>query len=336
MKILRRDLKEGIVKVMVQDREDCWHLYSVIERGDRVSSVTYRTKKDKGDKARSKKEEKERVYITIEVEDKEFQKFTDRLRIRGRIVEGVEEIGAYHTFNVEPGMELKIEKDEWKRWQLERLERATKKHPKMVVVAMDDESATIARLHEYGVEEVATIYSGRSGKMYEDESNTGNYYQQILSKIKAMNVPVAIVGPGFEKDRFVEFAKSELKDYIVDNVSQAGMTGVYEAIKRGVVERIMKENRVAKETAMLEQVMKEISRGGAVAYGKEEVRKAVETGAVELLLVENNMLMEEEEIIKKAEEMGARVEIISEWHEGGQKLHALGGIAALLRYRLNY
>ncbi|RLA92501.1 MAG: hypothetical protein DRG69_08805, partial [Deltaproteobacteria bacterium] len=234
MKILRRDLKEGIVKVMVQDREDCWHLYSVIERGDRVSSVTYRTKKDKGDKARSKKEEKERVYITIEVEDKEFQKFTDRLRIRGRIVEGVEEIGAYHTFNVEPGMELKIEKDEWKRWQLERLERATKKHPKMVVVAMDDESATIARLHEYGVEEVATIYSGRSGKMYEDESNAGNYYQQILSKIKAMNVPVAIVGPGFEKDRFVEFAKSELKDYIVDNVSQAGMTGVYEAIKRGV------------------------------------------------------------------------------------------------------
>jgi len=334
MKILRKDLKEGVVKILIQDREDCWHLYSVIERGDFVSAVTYRTKKDKGDKARSKKEEKERVYIKIEVEDKEFQKFTDRLRIRGRIVEGVEEIGAYHTFNVEPGMELKIEK-EWRKWQIERLERATRKQPRMAVVAMDDEGATIARIHEYGVEEVATIYSGRSGKMYEGGGGEKEFYGQILSKIKAMKIPVAIVGPGFEKDKFVEYAKSELRDYVVDNVSQAGMAGVYEAIKRGVVERVMKENRVAKETAMVEKMLKEISKNGAVAYGREEVKRAVEMGAVDILLIENGLLMEEEETIKRAEETGARVEIISEWHEGGQKLHALGGMAALLRYRIN-
>ncbi len=333
MKIVETDLKRGIVKVYIQSKEDCWHLYNVVEKGDYLSAVTYRSKKDTGDRIRSKKEEKERVYLKIEVEDKEFQKFTDRLRIRGRIVEGVDELGAYHTISIEPGMEVKIEK-EWKDWQLERLKKATKAHPKIAVVAMDDEMATIAKIHEYGVEEVATIYSNRSGKMYGGNYNEKEYYGQILSKIKDMNMPVVIVGPGFEKDRFIEFAKGEIKNYIVDNVSQAGLPGVYEALKRGIIEKIMKENRMAIETQIVEEVMERISKGGNVAYGKEEVEKAIEMGAVKKLIILNSMIMEEEEMIKKAEEMGAKIEIINDWHEGGQRLAALGGIAAFLRYKI--
>ncbi len=334
MKILKKNMKDGVIKILIQDNEDCWHLYNLVDKGDFVSSITYRTKKEKDDKVRSKKEEKEKVYIKIQVEEKEFQKFTDRLRIRGRIVEGVEEIGAYHTFNIQPGMEIKIEKEEWKKWHLDRLKEATKKHPKMAVVAMDDEKATIARIHEYGVEEVATIYSGRGGKMFKDDYDESNYYGQILSKIKAMNLPIAIVGPGFEKDKFVDFAKSSLKNYFVDAVSHSGMAGVYEAIRRGIVERVMKENRVARETMLVEKVMEEISKNGMVAYGKEEVRKALERGAAHTLLIINEALMDSEEMIKIAEETGAKIEIISEWHEAGHRLAALGGIAALLRYRV--
>jgi len=333
MKVVEKDLKKGIIKLLVQGKEDCWHIYNIIEKGDYLSAFTYRSKKVDNDKIRSKKEEKERVYLKIQVEDKEFQKFTDRLRIRGKIVEGIEEIGAYHTISIEPGMEIKIEK-EWKEHHLKRLKEAMKIHPKVAILAMDDEIATIAKVHEYGVEEVATIYSNHAGKMYQSSYDKKEYYGQILAKIKSLNMPLVIVGPGFEKDSFIEFAKDELKNYVIDSVSQAGMPGVYEALKRGVVEKIIKENRITKEMKIIEEIMERIAKNEKIAYGKEEVEKAIEMGAVEKLIILNNLIMEEEELIKKTEEIGGEIEIINEWHEGGQRLASLGGIAAFLRYEI--
>ncbi len=333
MKILETDFKKGVVKIYIQNREDCWHLYNIVEKGDFLSAYTYRSKKEATDKIRSKKLEKERVYIKIEVEDKEFQKFTNRLRIRGKIVEGVEEIGAYHTFNIEPNMEIKIEK-KWKDYHIERLKEATKSHPKVAILAMDDEVASIAIVHEYGVEEIANILSYKSGKMYESNYDEKEYFGQILAKLKNLNLPVAIVGPGFDKDRFIDFAKNKLKNFVVDNVSHAGMVGVHEAIRRGIIERLMKENKVAKEAKLLEKLFEEISRNGLATYGKNEVLKAIEMGAVEELLIVNEMVREEEELIKKAEEQRAKIHII-ESEEIAVKLSALGGIAAILRYKID-
>ena len=230
-------------------------------------------------------------------------------------------------------MEIKIEK-EWKEHHLKRLKEAMKIHPKVAILAMDDEIATIAKVHEYGVEEVATIYSNHAGKMYQSSYDKKEYYGQILAKIKSLNMPLVIVGPGFEKDSFIEFAKDELKNYVIDSVSQAGMPGVYEALKRGVVEKIIKENRMTKEMKIIEEIMERIAKNEKIAYGKEEVEKAIEMGAVEKLIILNNLIMEEEELIKKTEEIGGEIEIINEWHEGGQRLASLGGIAAFLRYEI--
>ncbi|HEC76510.1 MAG TPA: mRNA surveillance protein pelota [Thermoplasmatales archaeon] len=331
MKIIKEDLKKGLIEVYIQSKEDCWHLYNIIEKGDFLSSLTYRSKKDFSDKVRSKKERKERVYLKIRVESKEFQEFTDRLRIRGEIVEGSEEIGAYHTFSIEPGMKIKIEK-EWKEYHLKHLKEAMKKHPKIAVVAIDDEMATIARIHEYGVEEVATIYSNRSGKMYDCKDNLKEYYGQILSKIKELNLPVAIVGPGFEKEKFIELAKNEIKNYILDDVSTSGLHGIYEALKRGVIEKIMRENRVSMEIKIVEEIMERIAKNDKVAYGKEEVEKAIELGAVKKLVILNSIVKNEENLIKRAEKIGAKIEIINDFHEGGERLSAIGGIVAFLRY----
>ncbi len=334
MKILYQDLKKGEIKVKVEGEEDCWHLYNIVEEGDYIEGFTYRSKESTGDKIRSKKSEKERVYLKIKVTDKEFHEFTNILRIRGMIVEGIEETGAYHTFNIQPNMEIKIIKEEWKDIHLKRLKESLKIQPRIAILSMDDEHATIAIVHEYGVEELATIYSHKSGKMYESKYDEKEYYGEILSKVERLNVPIAVVGPGFDKNNFVEFAKGRIKNYIVENTSHAGMTGVYEAIKRGVIERINKENRVTEEIKIMEKLLQEISKDGNAAYGIEEVKKALERGAIEKLLVLDDMVREYEEIIKKTEQMGGEVVIISHFHEGGAKLHALGGLAALLRYRV--
>ncbi|KAA0011620.1 mRNA surveillance protein pelota [Thermoplasmatales archaeon ex4484_30] len=332
MKVLHADMKKGEMKILIQSREDCWHLYNIIEEGDIFSAFTFRSKEKATDKIRSKKGEKEKVYLKVRVTGKEFQEFTDRLRIRGVIIEG-EETGAYHTFNIDPPMEIKIEK-EWKDYHLKRIEEAIRIHPKFAILAMDDEEATIAVVHEYGVEEVAHIFSHRSGKNYEEKYDEKEYYGQILKKIQERSLPLAIVGPGFEKEKFISFAKGKIDDYIVENVSHEGMTGIYEAIKRGVLEKMMEGSRTSMEIKIVEKLLEEIAKGGAVAYGEEEVRKAVEMGAVEELMILNEMVRKEEEIIKRAEEMGAKITFISSFHEGGEKLLALGGIAAFLRFKI--
>ena len=50
MKILKKlidDDKNGIMKLLVENEEDVWHLFNVIYEGDRISSKTFLVKAKK-------------------------------------------------------------------------------------------------------------------------------------------------------------------------------------------------------------------------------------------------------------------------------------------------
>jgi peptide chain release factor subunit 1 len=72
-----------------------------------------------------------------------------------------------------------------------------------------------------------------------------------------------------------------------------------------------------------------------VAYGEREVRKSLELGAVDTLLISEELEAEfVHELVEKAELTSANVEFIStEFEEGSQLKRAFGGVAALLRYK---
>jgi protein pelota len=114
------------------------------------------------------------------------------------------------------------------------------------------------------------------------------------------------------------------------------MIGVQEALKSGVVGRVAEECRVALETQVVEQLLEEIAKDGLFAYGAEEVRNALEVGAVETLLVTNEMVREGDgiELLELAERGRSRIMVVSSVHEGGKKLKALGGVGAILRYKV--
>ncbi len=72
-----------------------------------------------------------------------------------------------------------------------------------------------------------------------------------------------------------------------------------------------------------------------VAYGAAKVDAALESRAVEILLVSENL--PEEKLfryIERAEESGAEVQAVSVDTKEGQQLAGLGGIAAILRYAI--
>ncbi len=341
MKIIHFDKKLGELKLKIDTLDDLWHLEKVLSSGNEVEAHSLRTYKVGG------KEEKKSVTIRIKTERAEFAKTANRLRILGPIVWGVPEdyvqLGRYHTIEVGQGDRVKIIK-EWKSHEIKRLRDAEKesKKPKIRIIVMDDEKALMAILRAYGVEYGAEFYSSGSKKEEQYEKKQQEYFGKIMAEIERHPEKFIVAGPGFAKDNLKDFIskrKPELLERIVfESVSYAERSGVNELFKRGVIERIMGEERFEKEMKLMEELITEIHKDSwRAVYGLAEVRKAAEAYAIDKLLVLDEYLRTDkaaEEVVELADKNKADIVIFSSEGDAGMKLKGFGKIAALLRFRL--
>jgi protein pelota len=345
MRIVHQDANTGRIKLQMETEDDLWHLYNILEVGDMVVASTYRREEKKADKIRAERTEKRRMTLGIRVEKVEFHDFDMRLRVLGTIEEGPQDIGSHHTLNVEEGEALTIVKGHWRDSQLERIRRAVAdaRKPQIAFVSLDQDDAVIAVQRQFGLREVATIRSLASGKQYEDRES-GDYYGEVISKLEQVvvgDVPLVIVGPGFAKEVLVkrgkEDAPSVFSRVFTYHTGQSGMAGIHEMMKRGLGTEVLEQSRMAMEVKLVEDVLKEISCDGLVAYGPNEVQEAATAGAVETLLVLDSLIRERDldPLIREVEKANGKVVVISEHHDAGRELEAITGVAALLRYRIS-
>ncbi|NJE48364.1 mRNA surveillance protein pelota [Thermococcus sp. 9N3] len=356
MQILEEKPKEGIVKVKAETLDDLWHLYHVIDPGDVVYAKTLRKQAQRTDSLRAEKVEVIPVYLGVKAEKINFHKFANQVRVTGPIVYASREdvpLGKYHTITIEEGTVVTIQKPRWKEHHIERLKEAIEasKRAKVMIVVIDEGEADIALVREYGVEMVASIRRNLGGKRYntDRESEEKRFFHDLAKTMAELmereKIEKAIVaGPGFVKEDFHKFLRENYpelaKKVVIEDTSVTGRTGIYEVIKRGTVDRVYHENRVAKEVQLVEKVLENIARNtGLATYGLREVEEAVNYGAVETLLVLDELLKGEhrekvEELMDAVRYSRGEVVIVSSEHEGGEKLKALGGLAALLRFRV--
>jgi len=347
MKIIHKDLDHNAIKIVPETLDDIWHLSNIIQPNDLVRALTFRTDEQNTDKVRTKKASKKKMKLGIRVEQIKFHEFSDRLRIHGVIEEGQQDLGSYHTFNVTADNNdvLTIIKEEWKPFELQRLDEAVKQTSESLVlfVSLDTDEATIAVLRQSGVQWITDIASHQSGKQYESENTEKQYFGDIIKIIKEKmteQTTLVIVGPGFTRDHLAKVGKEKEPDLFDQCLSyatgNAGMNGVHEAMKSGVVEHIAKENRVVLETQLVDNVFSEIKKNGLIAYGFDDVKQAITAGAVDRLLITDTMVRTEngDHLLKKADEMQSDFTIVNTMHDAGKKLEGLGGIAALLRYKM--
>jgi len=341
MRVLHRDPKTGEIKLRVENADDLWHLHNLVLPGDLVRASTYRREEVKTDKVRPERGEKVRVTLMIRVEGVEFQPFSDRLRLTGVIVEGPQDLGRHHTLNVAVDDVLSVLKT-WRPHELRRIDEsvAAAQKPLVAFLSLDDEEALVAQLRQYGVHELATIHAPGHGKMFPSGDARSVFFDDILTKLRMTPIGEAlvVVGPGFTRDAFLEFLKSRdpaLASKVHSHgTAHAGMHGIHEALKAGVGAKVFGESRVGYETRLVERLLEAIATDKPCAYGPAEVGEAVDAGAVETLLVSDAVVRDPgvEEMMRAAESARGTVVLISRHHEAGQKLEALGGIAALLRF----
>src|SRR5438552_343337 len=191
-----------------------------------------------------------------------------------------------------------------------------------------------------GGSELATIRAPGHGKRFPSGDAQSVYFDEILTKLRVTEIGEALVlvGPGFTRDAFLEYLKAR-EPALASKVhshgtAQAGMQGVQEALKAGVGAKVFGDSRVAYAIRLVEKLLEAIATNGPCAYGPAEVAEAVDAGAVETLLVSDAVVRNPgiEDLMRSAESARGAVVLVSRHHEAGQKLEALGGIAALLRF----
>jgi len=332
------------VEVLLQNLTDLWHLSHVISSGDVVRAKTYRRVAIKrGNKIEYG--ERKPVTLTLNVEATEFHKNTGRLRLSGVIAHSPEDFSkGHHTIVVEPGMIIKIKK-EWKRAQLERLNRAKIKQPRVLICLIDRDRANFISLKESGIDilgekEAKRVPKGFEMKGIKKENVEGSFYQEVTDYLLGAKEyeKIIIAGPGFEKENLMNYIKANspllVKQIIVESASTTTKSGVNELLKRSG-DKILAQTRIARETRVVEQLFERIKHEGLVAYGQKEVKGAVEAGAVEKLLVSEEKINDFEQLMEQVEQMKGQLAVIAKNHEAGEQFLSIGGIGAFLRYRIS-
>ncbi|HIH14451.1 MAG TPA: mRNA surveillance protein pelota [Nanoarchaeota archaeon] len=349
MKVINFNRKEGIAKIRVDTLDDLWHLSKIVEIGDFISGEIKRKVKLSGEGERSKVVVKN-YFAKIKTNKVKLESAV--LKVSGEILAGSEElqIGAAHTLDIFPEDVIKIEKP-WKDYQLRRLEDAERasKAPKALVVILDDEQAHIAALTASGFQYLAGFELRLAKKRFVEKTDNGlgKVVAEILRINSESNPEIIIVAsPIFWKETMFNALKEKdakiVKKIKLESSSTGTKRAFNELINRGILEKILKKSQLQKEFELIEELLVEIAKKGLAAYGKDVI-KAVEANAVRTLLFTDEIIEKArekekfgdfEQLIDKVEQQGGEVHIISTDNEAGEKLKGLGGIGALLRYKL--
>ncbi|WNZ29111.1 MAG: mRNA surveillance protein pelota [Candidatus Bathyarchaeota archaeon] len=358
MKIFKIDLKKGFAKVMPESMDDLWHLYNVIIKRDEVYARTTRQVKPDEHYSRPTKAKRVPVNLGVQVEKMYWDKVLNRLRINGIVVDAPEKLninGSRHTLDVVVNKPVTIVKKKWQKHELDRIKRASKiTASPLAIISIDDEDYCVAILRQYGIDVKAGGRTKLPGK-YEAEKRGKEKQLFLKIALKALrdawlslNSPIVILGPGYIKDDFFEYVQKEARDVAasiigVKGTNSAGLSGIQEALRSGILINMLQNMRVADEMKAMEDFLARLGQGkSTITYGFGDVEKAANYGAVEKLLVADLTLRETtdeqrlslESLMKNVEDARGEIMVISTEHEAGTNLLSLGGIAALLRFPL--
>lgn len=193
---------------------------------------------------------------------------------------------------------------------LEPLEHMIEEHETYGLAVIDRKEATIATLKGKKVTILNHLTSGVPGKhkaggqsqrrfdrvidlaAHEFKKRIGDHMNEDFLALEELK-GVIIGGPGFTKEEFVkgDYLNYEIKDKIIATVdtSYTGEFGIREVIDKSA--DILNDLDVMHEKKIVQKFLKElIKEKGLAAYGENEVRNSLIMGAVDTLLLSEDLV----------------------------------------------
>ncbi len=360
MKILKKDYKHGILELIPENIDDLYAIYRILKAGDKVRATTSRRIRRNNEDGRADSGERVKMVLEVEIEELAFHGFGDNLRFKGKVIAGQEDLvslGSYHTISLSLMEKIRIQKVNWTSMEKKVIEDVEKASmlAQILVVTIEDNSICIAIVTQFTTKIISEFSSSVTRKfsdIKQHSSEMGNFFTEVLQLIqdtvqKHSSEVIILAGPGFTPENFHEFIKNRdptLAEKINRvHVSTGGRVGLKEVLSKKLPEKIASEQRVVYETRLVDEIFKRIGQEtGTVTYGLDNVKKALEIGAIDVLLISDNQIsiedLEKRQMIDEMVDVNAKMRgktvIMSIHHESGEQLASLGGIAALLRFPL--
>lgn len=338
MKVLEFNEKKGSMALHIEDEDDLWTIHMILNKGDKIIA---RTSRDVGLGNESRRIS---MVMELQVEYTEFQAFTTRLRIHGIVLDAPERYsvkGSHHTINLDIGDEIIIIKDKWNKYILERIYKQAEKRSRILLALVDFDEYLIAIPMMQGIKILQEKSLETPNKEEENiiDDNAKEVAKEIESYFKHYQTDAVILaGPG----PFKEIVKSKISPNIkiyMDSVSSATRAGLNEILRRDIIDQVMRDYEISKSVKDVEKALFLLSKNPElVAYGIEEVKNATMLGAVDILIVLEDMITESQEIqnlMEEVEKKGGKVEIIPRDSPIYFQVKNLSGIIALLRFRIS-
>jgi protein pelota len=365
--MITKEVKGSSGKAIIaipDDADDLLSMRRIIQPGDDVTADTTRVIKQVKEYARPDKGNRVNVRLSINVENISLDDVVGRLRLSGTITNSSNELvprGIHHSLTVELGDMIVIDKHrKWKDTEIGILKKSTN-NVGFILLAVDTQEAAVASVLGTHLHVIPNIYSGQSGKRYEQsvKNNTSIdvFFGEIVKTIFSISRTTVennhqgqrrmiIFGPGETKRRLYnslvakyQFNKELIS--VVDGVDVAGEDGIFVFLRSPAMKESMHSSKLATVSSILDEIMRLVHKGEIkYSMGMEEVSDATSNNAVECLVFSDSIFktVEENSVIKllnSAEAQGAKIFAVDSSTDIGLRVSSLGGIIALLRYAIH-
>lgn len=223
------------------------------------------------------------------------------------------------------------------------------------LLVMDRKEATIGILVGKRIEVIQKMTSGIPSKIRAGgqssqrfhritEGLTKDFYKRIAEEMKKnfYEMPklkgIIVGGPIPTKDEFLdnEYLPTQLNDKVIGrkDIGDTDESGLKELVQKS--QDLLQEQEIIHEKKILENFFDRLGKDpDKVAYKEKDIRKALEYGAVEILIISKDLDKQISKTLKGvAGDTGASVEIVSIETTEGEQFKKLSGMGAILRYKV--
>ena len=340
--------------IIPEDLDDLFTLRRIIEINDNIITDTTRSIKQRTEFSRPDKGERIKIRILLRIENVKFDGTVDRIRIGGTILNSDNALvpkGVHHSISIMVDDMIILEKKQWKQIQSTILKNSGN-NTIYLLISIDIQEAAIALVTGTHVKILPNIYSGQSGKRFQDSKkinpNIDNFFDEIVRGIKSVTSVhtqeqmLVLFGPGETKRRFFNFLSKEINDKItiLEGIDVAGEDGIFVSLRSSSLKELLKSSKIGIVSSLLDNIFYLIHKSEPkYAIGVNEVKDAVTNKSIDCLIYSNSILekLNEDdfiELLNLTEIIGGKIYGVDGSTDIGLRVSSLGGIVGLLRYAI--
>jgi peptide chain release factor subunit 1 len=256
---------------------------------------------------------------------------------------------------IEPPQSLKVRMYRCdKQFVLEPLKEMLEVEEVYGLVVMDRKEATLGLLEGKQIKVLRKMTSGVPGKYKTGgqsaqrferlrEGAAKEFYRRIADAMKDIyfNMPklkgIILGGPVPTKEDFMKEGQlvTKLKEMVIGmkDIGNADESGLDDLV--GVSQDLLEKQEIIHEKNLLEGFFEKLGKGKKAIYKKRDLDKALKYGAVDTLILSKKLKKQEvKDLVKRAEDISAKIEVVSDETEEGKQFLSLGGRGAILRFEI--